>query len=153
MEVNDNGRTTTLMRITLALVVMSAGRAMTLGWIGRAGDGGPGDPPAAWLMPLVGDAAVGLSALVVAYLLWARRSPTAWAVAIAWSAVAAFDALAALLVDLQTPWPDFFMLELFGRSMFVMAAAMHLVIIGLLFTPQLRAQMGVATSGAPQLSI
>lgn len=132
-----------IMYALIALIVMSGGRAMTLGWIARAGDGGPGDPPAAWLMPLIGDAAVGLAAFVVAFLLWTRPSPTTWAIAIAWSAVAAFDAIAAFVVDVQTPWPEFFMLEIFGRSMFFAAAAMHLLIIGLLFTTTIKARLGV----------
>jgi hypothetical protein len=117
---------------------------MTLPFIHRAGDGGAGDPPAAWLMPLVGDAAVGLSALVVAWLLWKRPAPSTWAIAIAWSAVAAFDALAAYLVDIETPWPDFFMLELFGRPMFFAAAGLHVVIIALLARPESRRHLGVA---------
>lgn len=129
--------------ITVALVLMSSGRAMTLAFITRVGDGGVGDPPDAWLMPLIGDAVVGLSALVIAWLLWKRPHPSTWILAIAWSAIASFDAIAALLVDLQTPWPDFFMLEIFGRSMFVAAAIMHALIIGLLARPELRDRFGV----------
>lgn len=129
--------------IIIALTLMSAGRAMTLGWILRAGDGGAGDPPSEWLMPLIGDAVVGLAAIAIASLLWSRPNPTTWAIAIAWSAVAAFDALAAYVVDLRSPWPDFFMIELFGRSMFFAAALMHVIIIRLLFTMPVRDELGV----------
>jgi len=115
---------------------------MTLAFIGRAGDGGAGDPPEAWLMPLLGDAAIGLTAIVVAVLLWARPSPAIWVAAVAWSAIGAFDAVAAFVVDVTTPWPEFFMLEVFGRSMFFAAAAMHLVIIGLLTRPEVLSRVG-----------
>lgn len=128
----------------LALIVMAAGRAMTLAFIGRAGDGGTGDPPAAWLMPLVGDAAVGLAAIAVALLVWKRPTPATWIIAVVWSAIGAFDALAAFLIHVSNPWSDFFMIELFGPSMFVAAAAMHVIIIFLLTRPEVLARFGLA---------
>ena len=54
--------------VLLVMTLTLSGRAMTLAFIGAAGDGGLGDPPSAWLMPLVGDAIVGITALAVAYL-------------------------------------------------------------------------------------
>lgn len=134
---------TTMTKWALAFTLMASGRAMTLAFVARAGDGRPGDPPAAWLMPLIGDAAIGLSAIVIAALIWKFRTVTTWVTAIAWSAIGAFDALAAYVVDIQTPWPDFFMLEIFGRSMFFAATALHLAIIGLLIRPDARADFGV----------
>lgn len=131
------------LKIAIALTVMATGRAMTLAFIGRAGGSGVGDPPDAWLMPLVGDAVIGLSAVVVAYLLWKVRTPATWVVAVVWSAIAAFDALAALLVEISSPWPEFFMLQIFGRSMFLAATAMHLAIIYLLTRPDVRQEFGV----------
>ena len=132
------------LQIAFALIVMASGRAMTLAFIGRAGDGGPGDPPEAWLMPLIGDAVVGLAALAVAGLLWLRPTRTSWMIAIVWSAIAAFDALAAYVVDVATPWPDFFMIEIFGRAMFFAAAAMHIAIIVLLARPDVMRHFGLA---------
>lgn len=126
-------------RIILVLTLMAAGRAMTLAFIARAGDGGPGDPPEAWLMPLIGDAFVGLTAVAVAGLLWKRRTPTTWLLALVWSAIGMFDAIAAFIIETSAPWPDFFMLELFGRSMFFAAAGLHLVIIYLLLRPDVLA--------------
>ena len=125
--------------IAVALTLMASGRAMTLAFVARAGDGGPGDPPEPWLMPLIGDAAIGVTALAVAYVLWKRPRPSSWLIAVVWSSLAAFDALAAYLVDLASPWPEFFMLEVFGRAMFFGAALMHLVIIGLLLRPDVMA--------------
>lgn len=63
------------MKLKLLVVptVMAAGRAMTLVFIGRARDGGAGDPPDVWLMPLFGDAVIGLAAIVVALLIWKCR--------------------------------------------------------------------------------
>ena len=138
--------------LILLLTLMASGRAMTLAFIARAGDGGPGDPPDAWLMPLVGDAVIGLTALGVALLVWRRRSAMTWSLALAWSAIGAFDALAAYLVDIQTPWPDFFMLELFGRPMFFAAAALHIGIIALLMQPAVRTEFGSCPSAVSQTS-
>lgn len=127
----------------MALIAMASGRAMTLAFIDRAGDGGPGDPPAAWLMPLVGDAAIGLAAIVVLLLVWKRPTPTTWVLAVVWSAIGSFDALAAFLVHTTAPWPEFFMIELFGSTMFFAAAGMHLAIIYLLGRADGRARFGL----------
>ncbi|MGI9596843.1 MAG: hypothetical protein ACR2QK_11825 [Acidimicrobiales bacterium] len=136
-------------KIVLALTLMAAGRAMTLPFIGRAGDGGAGDPPEAWLMPLIGDAVIGLTALVVAGLIWKRPNPTTWLITVVWSAIAAFDAIAAFIVETSAPWPEFFMLEIFGRSMFFAATALHLVIIYLLTRPDARADFGLPQAHSP----
>ena len=129
--------------IIVVLTLMASGRAMTLAYIARAGDGGAGDPPKAWLMPLIGDAAVGLAALAVAWLIWKRPTPSTWLGAVVWSAIAIFDALAAFVVETSAPWPEFFMLEIFGRSMFFLATAMHVVILYLLLQPDVRNEFGV----------
>ncbi|MGI9613202.1 MAG: hypothetical protein ACR2QO_09855 [Acidimicrobiales bacterium] len=128
----------------MVLIAMASGRAMTLAFIGSAGDGGPGDPPAAWLMPLVGDAGIGLAAVVILLLVWRRPTPTTWVLAVVWSAIGVFDALAAFIVHTTTPWPEFFMLELFGPTVFFAAAGMHLVIIYLLARTEIRARFGLA---------
>ena len=60
-----------------------------------------------------------------------------------WNAIAGFDALAAYVVDVVTPWPEFFMLELFGRTMFFAAAAMHVVLIIMLAQRPLRDRFSV----------
>lgn len=123
--------------------LMLAGRAMTLAFITRAGGTGVGDPPDAWLMPLIGDAVIGLAALGVAYLLWKRPSPATWIVAIVWNALGAFDALAALLIHISNPWDEFFMIKIFGPSMFVIAAAMHVGLIVLLGRREVHQHMSV----------
>jgi len=92
----------------------------------------PGDPPAAWLMPLIGDAVVGVTALVVAYLIWKKKGLWVWTSVIVWNAVAIWDALSAFIVNLTNPWPEFFMLQMIGPVMFFAASAMHLLIIFLM---------------------
>ena len=131
-------------RVVLVLTAMASGRAMTLAYIWRAGDGGAGDPPETWLMPLIGDAVVGVSAIAVAFLIWKFRTPTSWTVAVVWSAIGAFDALAAFVVETSSPWPDFFMLELFGRSMFFAAVGLHVTILILLAQPEVTADFGIS---------
>lgn len=137
-------------RLLFALVAMASGRAMTLAFVSRAGDGGAGDPPRVWLMPLIGDAAVGLTALGVAWLIWKRPSPTAWTIAVTWSAIGAFDAIAALLVEITAPWPEFFMLEIFGRTMFFAAAGLHLFIIALLVQHDVLEHFGLRPREQPR---
>lgn len=116
----------------LVLTLLLAGRAMTLAFIHRAGQGGPGDPPAAWLMPLIGDAVIGLSALVVAYLIWNKRGLWVWTCVIAWNVVAIWDALSAFIIQTTNPWSEFFMLQQIGPAMFFAASAMHLILLFLI---------------------
>ncbi len=89
-------------------------------------------------MPLVGDALIGLSAIAVAFLIWRRSGLFAWTVVIVWNVVAIWDALSAYLIHLSVPWPSFFMMEIFGSSMFFMAAAMHAACIYLVTRPSMR---------------
>lgn len=109
----------------LVITLMLAGRAMTLAFIGSAGSGLAGDPPAAWRMPLLGDAVIGLSALLVAWMIIRGHGLGAWVTVVLWNALGIWDALAAFVVHTSNPWPDFFMIEIFGPSMFFAAAAMH----------------------------
>lgn len=95
-------------------------------------------------MPLLGDATIGLAAVVVAVLLWRRASLAVWTGAMIWTALGAFDALAAYVVERQSPWPEFFMLELVGRPMFFAAAAMHVAIGYLLTRPDVLSHFGMA---------
>lgn len=111
--------------LLFALTLMLAGRAMTLAFIGSAGGMAPGDPPAAWLMPLVGDAVIGLSALGIAYLVMAGKGLWAWTAIIVWNVLGIWDAMSAFILHLTAPWPEFFMVEIFGASMFFAASGMH----------------------------
>ncbi len=122
---------------------MLSGRAMTLAYIGRAGGGGVGDPPLAWLMPLIGDAAIGLSALAVAYLVLRRTGVLAWTAIVVWNSLAIWDALSAYVVHCTVPWPSFFMIETFGASMFFAASAMHTAAIVIALRPSTRHAFGV----------
>lgn len=125
----------------LILTLLLAGRAMTLAFISRAGSALPGDPPAAWLMPLLGDAIIGVSALVIAFLILRKRGLWVWTAIIVWNVVAIWDALSAYIVHLINPWPEFFMLQMVGPSMFFAASAIHLVIILLATRPKVRTQL------------
>lgn len=138
------GLPTTAHKVLFALTLMLAGRAMTIGFIGRVGAGQAGDPPDAWLMPLLGDAVVGVGALLVAFLIWTHPGRWAWVAVIVWNAIGVWDALSAYLVNLAVPWPEFFMLEWFGESMFFAAAAMHLALIVIAARPLVRESFGIA---------
>lgn len=127
--------------IMLALTLLLSGRAMTVPFIMRAGGPLPGDPPAAWLMPLVGDAVIGISALAVAWALWRRAGLWVWISVVVWNAVAIWDALAAWLVQATTPWDDFFMLRYVGEPMFAAACLMHGTILALASRPGVRSEI------------
>ena len=105
---------------------------MTLAFVTQAGGADPGDPPAAWLMPLMGDAIIGVSGIWIAYLIVKKTGLWVWTTILIWNVVAIWDALSAFIVHKTNPWPDFFMIEIFGSSMFFIASLMHLAIIVLL---------------------
>lgn len=125
----------------LVITLLLAGRAMTLGFLPQVGSGLPGAAPDAWLMPLVGDAVIGVGALGVAALLVWGRGLAAWTAIVAWNVLGIWDALAAFLVHVSVPWPDFFMVQIFGSSMFFAASAMHLVAIWLVARAPIRDAM------------
>ncbi len=126
------------LKIMLVLTLMLAGRAMTLAFIHRAGGNALGDPPIAWLMPLIGDAVIGLSALLIAYLIWKQYGLKAWTAIIVWNALAIWDAMSAFIVSLTNPWPEFFMLKALGPVMFFAASGMSLANIYLACKPEIR---------------
>lgn len=128
-------------KIVLLMTLMLCGRAMTLAFISRAGGGGPGDPPAAWLMPLLGDAIIGVTGLLIVYLILKRSGLWVWASIVVWNSVAVWDALSAFAIHQTNPWPEFFMIELFGSSMFFVASAMHLAIIYLVFQTDMKQRL------------
>jgi len=106
-----------------------AGRAMTLAFIHRVGGSSLGDPPEAWLMPLLGDAVIGVSAIVIAFLILNRKGLAVWTLVIVWNSVAIWDALSAFVINTTNPWPEFFMLKMVGPAMFFIASLMHLTAI------------------------
>lgn len=118
--------------IIFSLTLLLSGRAMTLAFIHRVGGQGIGDPPTAWLMPLLGDAVIGISALFIAFLLLRKRGLLVWVTIIVWNVVAIWDALSAYIIHLTNPWPEFFMIKALGPSMFFIAIAMHCLILSLL---------------------
>ncbi|MFT4585637.1 MAG: hypothetical protein ACI915_003309 [Gammaproteobacteria bacterium] len=128
-------------KIILMLTLMLTGRAMTLAFIHRAGGGLPGDPPAAWLMPLIGDAVIGVSGLWIAYLILKKTGLFVWSAIIVWNSLAIWDALSAFAIHTTNPWPEFFMIKLVGSSMFFAASAMHLAIIFIATSEQTRRKL------------
>ena len=89
-------------------------------------------------MPLIGDAVIGLSALLIAYLIWKRQGLWTWTAIIVWNSLAIWNAMSAYIVHLTNPWPEFFMLKAIGPLMFFAASGMHLAIILLACKPEVR---------------
>ena len=126
------------LRIMAVLTFLLSGRAMTLAFLTRVGGTNMGDPPQAWLMPLIGDALIGITALLLLYLMLRHRGLWVWTAIIVWNVVAIWDALSAYLISLTNPWPEFFMIRFFGPAMFFAASAMHLLIIILAMRREIR---------------
>lgn len=120
--------------LAIILTLMLSGRMMTLAFVHRAGGGAVGDPPLVWLMPLIGDAVIGVAGLLIAYLLTKRTGLWVWTTALIW------DAMSAYIIHLTAPWPEFFMIQLFGGSMFFLASAMHAGLIILLLRNDVKSQ-------------
>lgn len=112
-------------RLLLLFTLILSGRAMTLAFISSIGRGEIGDPPLAWAMPLIGDAVIGVSALFVLFLLVTRPTNNTFVAAIVWNSIGIWDALSAYVVSRTNPWPEFFMLKLFGSTMFFVAILIH----------------------------
>jgi len=111
-------------KFALILTLMLTGRAMTLAFLHRVGGNSPGDPPIGWLMPLL-----------------RRTGLFVWTAIVVWNVVAIWDALSAYIIHLTVPWPAFFMVQLFGASMFFAATAMHAIILILVCREPLRAEL------------
>lgn len=69
--------------------------------------------------------------------------------AVVWTVLGAFDAVAAFIVETTAPWPEFFMLATFGRSMFFAATMMHLAILALLLRSEERTRFGLGAVTGP----
>ena len=120
------------------LTLLLSGRAMTIAYISKAGGTMPGDPPSAWLMPLIGDAVIGISALAIAFIIAKKKGLWVWVSILVWNSIAIWDALSAYIIHTTNPWPEFFMIKIFGSSMFFAAGIMHLIIIGIALRNQVK---------------
>lgn len=107
-----------------------------LHWSSRGAN--PGDPPTAWLMPLVGDAVIGIAGLFIVFLVLKKTGLWVWTTIIVWNSLAIWDALSAFIIHNTKPWPEFFIVQMLGSSMFFATSAMHLAIIFLMSQPELR---------------
>jgi hypothetical protein len=79
--------------------------------------------------------------LFIAYLIAKNTGPWVLTSIIVWNSVAIWDALAAFVIHTTNPWPEFFMLQLFGPSMFFAASVMHLAIIYLVSRPDVTVRL------------
>jgi len=76
-------------------------------WI--AADARAGRAAEAWLYPGMVDVVIGVSAPVIAYLLWRRRGPWIWLVAVVWFTISIFDHTVAFANALATAIPTDFL--------------------------------------------
>lgn len=123
-------------KVLIFTTLMLSGRAMTIAFIPKIGGGQIGDPPMAWAMPLIGDALIGVSGLLMFVLILKSTSGRSWTTLVVWNCIGIWDALSAFTISQTNPWPDFFMLKIFGHSMFFIACSMHVLNLWILSTPK-----------------
>lgn len=101
------------------------------------------NPPIAWLMPLIGDAVIGVTGIAMVAILLRACGLWAWTALVVWNSLAIWDALSAFILHLTNPWPEFFMIKTFGASMFFIASAMHAANLYILACRNTRDDMGL----------
>lgn len=121
-------------KLLIFSTLMLSGRAMTIAFLPRIGGSQLGDPPMAWAMPLIGDALIGVSGLLMLALILRSSPNKSWTTLVVWNCIGIWDALSAFTISQTNPWPDFFMLKTFGHSMFFIACGMHVLNLWILST-------------------
>ena len=91
--------------VTVAWILLQVPR---LSAIPLVGDALAGRESIAWLYPAILDVASATAAPIVAYLLWRKRGPSVWALAITFLSVCVVDAVGAVIVGLNVPSPAIF---------------------------------------------
>jgi len=60
--------------------------------------------PLPWSIPMYGDAFIGFSAIIIAFILWKFRGLGIWTIGIVWHAIGIKDYLAGLNAHAISPW-------------------------------------------------
>ena len=92
-------------RAIVTITALMVYRAGVAAFLPRLGDD---DTSWAWIVPWVGDTLIGLTAPIVAYLLWTRRGALIWGLGLAWTFWGAWDYLSGIMVNIVEPLEDGF---------------------------------------------
>ena len=67
----------------------------------------PRAAPPDWTIAFLGDFAIGITALFLAYMIWKKPSALLWGILLAWNAVGLFDLFGALSHSFSAPFSPF----------------------------------------------
>ena len=82
---------------------------------------------------------IGITGLLIVYLIVKKTGLWVWTSIIVWNAVAIWDA-SAFIINTTNPWLKFFVIQTVGASKFFAAPAMHPGVILLVNQPDLKAR-------------
>ena len=113
--------------VVIVLSALMVYRVTTLMWIPLLGD----TIPEFWIVAFTGDAFVGITALIVAALLWRSRGLAVWTIAIIWQVIGLKDYTVGMQLQFIEPF-DPSMSNTMAMIFFGGGIAVHLVCIYLL---------------------
>ncbi len=96
---------------------------------------GPGSPLVSWFIPILGDAIIGITAPIVAVVLWKWNTLGAWTLAVVWQTLAIWDSATAAALEVIAGGGPF---EGAGVGPFIAVTLVGLVNLYLLSLPSVR---------------
>ena len=106
----------------------------------------PRAAPPDWTIAFLGDFAIGITALFLAYMIWKKPSALLWGILLAWNAVGLFDLFGALSHSFSapfSPFPEIGMNEISIRTILSLNTVIQLIALLLMFRPQVKAYFRV----------
>ena len=64
----------------------------------------PVSSPISWIIPFLGDSIVGLTAPILAVLLWWKKGLAVWTTGIVWTVFGTWDLFTGLILENVNPW-------------------------------------------------
>ena len=106
----------------------------------------PRAAPPDWTIAFLGDFAIGITALFLAYMIWKKPSALLWGILLAWNAVGLFDLFGALSHSFSapfSPFPEIGINEISIRTILSLNTFVQSVALLVMFRPQVKAYFRV----------
>ena len=101
----------------------------------------PRAAPPDWTIAFLGDFAIGITALFLAYMIWKKPSALLWGILLAWNAVGLFDLFGALSHSFSapfSPFPEIGINEISIRTILSLNTFIQSVALLVMFGPQVK---------------
>ena len=101
----------------------------------------PRAAPPDWTIAFLGDFAIGITALFLAYMIWKKPSALLWGILLAWNSVGLFDLFGALSHSFSapfSPFPEIGINEISIRTILSLNTFMQSVALIVMFRPQVK---------------